>query len=265
MARRAFVDRRGVAMTERSLAGKRVLVVGASAGIGRAFAVRAIKEAAHVVAVARRADRLSELAVEAGAVTPVTADIRQPEDCARIGARAAEILGEIDLVTICAGYAPLKKFSDVDADDWLNVLRTNVIGVHQVIQAVLPALTPSAIIAVLSSDSVRHPHRALGAYSASKAAMGRSLVSWRLEHPGYRFSCIEVGATVPTDFISDFDAELLSSVAGEWISRGLVPSTHMTPEGVADTLAGVFASAIDNPDVGLEHVTVKSPAGPMTL
>jgi NAD(P)-dependent dehydrogenase (short-subunit alcohol dehydrogenase family) len=251
-------------VTDRTLRDKRVVVVGGSAGIGRAFAIRAIAEGAHIVVVARR-ELPPEVLTGAAAATSISADIRIPADCARIGETAAGALGEVDLLLISAGYAPLKPLSDVDANDWLKVLETNVIGVHQVIQAHLSVLAPSAIVAVLSSDSVRHPHRALGAYSASKAAMERSLVSWRLEHPGYRFSCIEVGATVPTDFISDFDPDLLGVVAGEWISRGLVPATHMTPETVADTMAGIFAGALDNPNVGLDHVTLKSPAAPMTL
>lgn len=251
-------------MTDRSLAGKRVVVVGGSAGIGRAFAIRAIADGARMVVVARR-ELPAEVLADATDATSVSADIRVPADCARVGETAAKALGQVDLLLISAGYAPLKALSDVDADDWMKVLGTNVIGVHQVIQAHLQILAPSAIVAVLSSDSVRHPHRALGAYSASKAAMERSLVSWRLEHPGYRFSCVEVGATVPTDFISDFDPDLLGVVAGEWISRGLVPATHMTPEGVADTMAGIFAGALDNPNVGLDHVTLKSPAPPMSI
>lgn len=251
-------------MTGRSLTGKRIVVVGGSAGIGRAFAIRALADGARLVVVARR-ELPADVLAEAVAATSVSADIRVPDDCVRIGATAADALGEVDLLLISAAYAPLKSFSEVDTDDWMKVLSTNVIGVHQVIQAHLSVLTPSAIVAVLSSDSVRHPHRALGAYSASKAAMERSLVAWRLEHPGFRFSCVEVGATVPTDFTSEFDPDLLGAVAGEWISRGLVPATHMTPDGVADTLAGVFASALDNPNVGLEHVTLKSPAPPMIL
>jgi NAD(P)-dependent dehydrogenase (short-subunit alcohol dehydrogenase family) len=152
---------------------------------------------------------------------------------------------------------------DTDAQDWRDVFETNVVGVHEVIRAHLPVLIPSAIVAALSSDSVRYPHTALGAYSSSKAAMERCLVSWRLEKPGYRFSCVEVSGTVPTDFTSAFDPDLLDTAANEWMARGLVQENLMTPEAVADVLAGVFASAIDHPDVGLESVVVKSPAGPM--
>jgi NAD(P)-dependent dehydrogenase (short-subunit alcohol dehydrogenase family) len=252
-------------MGERSLAGKRVVVVGASAGIGRAFAVRAGKEGARLVVAARRDERLAEVIQEAGGGSLVGVDIRRPADCARVAEVARNSLGQIDLLLVSAGYAPLKMIEDSDEHDLLAVLQTNVIGVHEMIRACLPVLSPSAIVAALSSDSIRSPHAALGAYSTSKAALERLLVSWRLEKPGYRFSCVEVSGTVPTDFTSAFDPELLGAVSGEWIARGLVQQNLMTPEHVADVLAGIYASATDHPDVGLEHIVVKSPSGPMRL
>ncbi|MDX1884166.1 SDR family oxidoreductase [Mycolicibacterium sp. 120270] len=250
-------------MGERSLAGKRVVVVGASAGIGRAFAIRAGKEGAKLMLAARRVDKLDEVVAEAGTGTRVAADVRSPSDCARLGAAAGEALGQVDILLICSGYAPLKMFTETDAQDWRDVFETNVIGVHELIRAHLPSLAPTAIVAALSSDSVRCPHTALGAYSSSKAAMERCLVSWRLEKPGYRFSCVEVSGTVPTDFTSAFDPEVLDTALTEWLARGLVQESRMTPEAVADVLAGIFASAIDHPDVGLESIVVKSPTGPM--
>jgi NAD(P)-dependent dehydrogenase (short-subunit alcohol dehydrogenase family) len=250
-------------MSERSLAGKRVVVVGASAGIGRAFAIRAGKEGARLVLAARREDRLAEVIAEAGSGIPVIADVRRPDDCARVGKAAKEALDEVDILLISSCYAPLKMFADTTAQDWLDVLETNVIGVHEIIRAHLPILVPSAIVAALSSDSVRNPHTALGAYSASKAALERCLVAWRLEHPGYRFSCVEVGGTVPTDFTSAFDPEVLDIALSEWLRRGLVQDDRMTPEAVADVLAGTFAAAADQPGVGLQNLVIVSPSGPM--
>jgi NAD(P)-dependent dehydrogenase (short-subunit alcohol dehydrogenase family) len=250
-------------MPERSLAGRRIVVVGASAGIGRAFAIRAGKEGARMVLAARRGNRLAEVAAEAGGGPSITVDVCRSEDCVRLAEAARESLGHVDLLFISAGYAPLKMIADTTEQDWLDVLRTNVIGVHEVIRACLPLLTPSAIVAALSSDSIRQPHIALGAYSTSKAALERCLVAWRLEKPGYRFSCVEVSGTVPTDFTSAFDPDLLGEASGEWISRGLVQETLMTPEAVADVLGGIYASAADYPEVALDHIVVKSPAAPM--
>lgn len=250
---------------EISLAGKRVVVIGASAGIGRAFALRVVKSGADVVLAARRADKLEEVLAEAGRGVSVVADVRNPADCARSAEVAAEALGQIDILLITSGYAPLKMFEDTTVDDWRDVFETNVIGVHEMIRVHLPLLAPSAIVAVLSSDSVRNPHTALGAYSCSKAALERCLVAWRLEHPGYRFSCVEVGGTVPTDFSSHFDPGVLSTALTEWLARSLVQARQMTPEAVADTLAGIFAAAIEQPDVSLESIVLKSPAPPMRV
>ena len=71
-------------MTARSLSGKRVVVVGASAGIGKAFAIRAGKEGAHLVVAARRTDKLAEVIAEVGSGTPVVTDVRRPEDLSLI-------------------------------------------------------------------------------------------------------------------------------------------------------------------------------------
>ena len=255
----------GVSMAERSLAGKRVVVVGASAGIGRAFAIRAGKEGAQQVLAARRIDKLHEVVAEAGGGTPVAVDVRNPDDCRRLGQAAGEALGTVDILLISSGYAPLKPFADTTADDWRDVFETNVVGVHETICSHLPVLAPSAIVAALSSDSVRLPYALLGAYASSKAALERCLVSWRLEKPGYRFCCVEVSGTVPTDFTSHFDPELLDTALAGWLSRGLVQEQQMTPDAVADALVGAFAGAIDHPDAGLETVIIKSPSAPMRL
>lgn len=250
-------------MGDRSLAGRRVVVVGASAGIGRAFAVHAGREGARLVVAARREDRLTDVLHEAGGGSLVVMDICRRSECVRIADAARDSLGQIDLLFVSAGYAPLKMIQDTNDADLLAVLQTNVIGVHELIRACLPLLSPSAIVAALSSDSIRTPHKALGAYSTSKAALERLLVAWRLEKPGYRFSCVEVSGTAPTDFTSAFDPDLLGTVAEEWIQRGLVQQNLMTPKDVAEVLAGIYASAADHPDVGLEHIVVKSPSAPM--
>ncbi len=247
-------------MSERTLAGKRVVVVGASAGIGRAFAVHAGKEGADLLIAARRRDRLEEVVAEAGCGTAVSADVRNAQDCAHIADVARDRLGAIDLLFISLGYAPLRMFADTSADDWADVMQTNVVSVHQVIRSCLPMLAPAAIVCALSSETVGQPRAALGAYSSSKAALAESLNAWRTEHPAFRFCCVSVGGTVPTEFTAAFDPELLGVVVQDWIARGLLQETLMSPDDVADVLAGVFASALNFPVVGLEQLVVRPPS-----
>lgn len=247
-------------MGERTLGGKRVAVVGASAGIGRAFAIKAGKEGADLLLAARRQDRLEEVAAEAGCGTIVTADVRSADDCARVADATRERLGGLDLLFISVGYAPLRMFSDTSGDDWFDVMQTNVVSVHQLIRSCLPILAPGAIVSALSSETVGQPRTGLGAYSSSKAALSESLNAWRNEHPTARFCCVTVGGTVPTEFTAAFDPELLGIVVKDWIARGLLQENLMSPDDVADVLAGTFASALNFPVVGLEQLVLRPPS-----
>ena len=69
------------------LAGRVVIVTGASAGIGEAFARLAAREGARLVLAARRTERLEALAAELPDALPVTADLRQGEGDRRVPAR----------------------------------------------------------------------------------------------------------------------------------------------------------------------------------
>jgi NAD(P)-dependent dehydrogenase (short-subunit alcohol dehydrogenase family) len=248
-------------MTVPTLAGRRVLVVGGSSGIGRGFAVRAAQAGAKVAVVGRRPDRLRDTIDDAGGGTAIVADLRNADDCARIGAEAAAALGTIDLVFIAAGAAALRWVEEATADDWAIAFETNVIGVNLVIKALCPALEPGAIVAACSSESVGHPHSGLVPYGASKAALEESLRGWRVEHPEFRFSCVAVGATVPTDFGNAFDPETLNQAMELWARHGLARADIMRTDEVADVLVGTFGIAAAYPGVGIEHLTVRSPAG----
>ena len=244
-----------------SLAGKHVLVIGASAGIGRSFAKQAIEDGADVVVSARRQAQLDELIKEAGGGQAITADLAKADDCTRIGTEAAALLGTIDLVLFCAGLAPLKPIEDHTQDDWMNTIAVNTVGINLAIAALLPALAPRAIVAVLSSETVGHPHWGLASYGASKAALEESMRAWRVEHPEFRFSTIPVGATIPTEFGNGFDPDMLMRAFEAWAATGLTQTELMQCDDLAAAILGVLAGALPYPGVGMEHVLLRSPAG----
>jgi NAD(P)-dependent dehydrogenase (short-subunit alcohol dehydrogenase family) len=239
------------------LKGRRVLVVGASAGIGRAFSAHALSLGAHVVVSSRRADRLDALVAGSELGIGVVGDVRHAEDCARIVAEAGEALGQIDLIVYSAGVAPLRSMASTSAADWASVLETHVLGVHHVVQAALEHLSSIAVVAVLSSETVGQPRSGLGAYGASKAALEESLRAWHLEHPLVRFSTIAIGATFPTEFGDSFDPVRLTEAMNEWGRRGLMTERMLDPADVAGMLAGIFGTALDYPEVGLEHMMLR--------
>jgi NAD(P)-dependent dehydrogenase (short-subunit alcohol dehydrogenase family) len=243
-----------------ALAGRRVLVVGASAGIGRSFASRAITAGAAVAVVGRRAERLAELVEGAPASVVVAGDVRVPADCSRIVAGAAATLGGIDLLLYCAGSSPLRPLAETTAEDWATVFETHVLGVHRIVQEALPHMPRHGVVAVLSSETVGRPRYGLGAYGASKAALDQLLHALRVEHPLTRFSTVTVGATFPTEFGDGFDPEVLGRALSEWGRHGLMTEEMMDPDEVAGVLAAVFAAALSNPSVGVEHLVVRPPS-----
>jgi NAD(P)-dependent dehydrogenase (short-subunit alcohol dehydrogenase family) len=141
-------------MSTNSLAGARVLAVGASSGIGRAFALRAVKDGAQVVLAARRREELEKARAEAGGGWCVSVDLRQPDSGARLAEAVGEHLGGLDIVVSSVGSAPLRMLTDMDHEDWLHVFETNVMGVHKVVHACLPLLARDGMIMVFSSEQV---------------------------------------------------------------------------------------------------------------
>lgn len=243
-----------------SLEGRAVLVVGASAGIGRALGAAAVGDGARVVLAARRKDRLEEAVAEAGGGHAVVADACEDGGCARMVTEATDLIGPLDLVVYSAGAAPLRPLAETDADDWRSVLATNVVGANELVRAAVGRMAPGGIVAVLSSETVRSPRWGLGAYGASKAALEASLRSWRHEVPEVRFSCVAVGQTFPTGFGAGFGEAELTEAFGHWGRHGQLQAEFMTPEGVARTLATTFAVALAHPDVGVEDLVLRSPS-----
>jgi NAD(P)-dependent dehydrogenase (short-subunit alcohol dehydrogenase family) len=247
-------------MSTVSLAGARVLVAGASSGIGRAFAVGAVKDGARVVMAARRREHLEKARAEAGGGLCVTVDLTERDSGTRLAEAVGAHLGGLDLLFSSVGAAPLRMLADTADEDWRQVFETNVIGTHRVVRACLPLLERDAMILALSSESVSQPRTGLGAYGASKAALNRMISVWRAEHPELRFTTVEVGATFPTDFGAAFDAELLTRLMTDWGARGLDQKEYMTPENVAAVLLGTAATAWRVRGVCVEHLTVRSPS-----
>src|ERR1700678_43276 len=103
-------------MSRRNLTGLRVLVTGASQGIGRALVVEAAKRGCKVLAAARSQPLLDELAEEVrkinGVVETVAADVTKPEDRAAMVAAATKHFGGLDVLINNAGIGATGHFMD---------------------------------------------------------------------------------------------------------------------------------------------------------
>ena len=153
------------------------LITGASSGIGAATARRLAREPDTTpILVARREDRLRELAAELGGADVIAADLTDPDAPARIAERVEGEHGRLDLLVNNAGAAWRGTFGN---GGWENVRRhmeLNFDSVVRLTEALLPILrrsAPSAIVNVASTAG-RVSRPGSGAYSASKFA----LVGW---------------------------------------------------------------------------------------
>jgi NAD(P)-dependent dehydrogenase (short-subunit alcohol dehydrogenase family) len=243
------------------LDGSRVLVVGASSGIGRCAALDLAGRGARVALTARRADRVAAAAADCGpGALAIGADVRRPEDCIRLVDEAVAGLGGLDALVYCPGIGHLAALVDVDAEAWNRVLETNVVGAALVTRAAVRHLEATRGRAVyLSSESASStpPWPGLGAYVTSKAALDKLIEAWHAEHPTVGFTRLVVGATTGgegdgvTEFANDWDPELLGSSMRQWLDRGYMCDALVDVAEITATLAHVLASqaAIGSVDV----------------
>lgn len=246
-------------MTE-GLEGKRVLVVGASSGIGRCIALEAARSGAEIAVAARRKEQLEKLTSSAGGGTVIVGDVSVAEDCRRIADEAAAALGTIDAVVIAVGSARLRTLGQLSAEEWAFHMNTNVVGVNLTIGAVLPHLAERGVVAVMSTETAGRPFYGLGAYAASKSALEDSMRAWRVERTGTRFVTLVIGTTVGTDFATSFEPDEMREAFPVWAAQGNAPVEHMEPDEVAGVATALLGSLFTRPSIGIETMVLRSPS-----
>jgi NAD(P)-dependent dehydrogenase (short-subunit alcohol dehydrogenase family) len=242
----------------------RVLVVGASSGIGREVALQAAAAGARVVLAARRADKLAEAAAEAGDRAAVAVcDVRDGDQCDGVVRDAVAQLGGLDIVVYATAIDPLIRLVDTDADRWRAVFETNVFGASLVTRAALAPLTESrGRMVYISATSVGRPLPGMGAYETSKAALDEMVRAWRGEHPEIGFCNVAVGNTLGTEVYQSWDPQLLGELSSVWEARGYVHDNGPGAMTVADCATAVL-TAMASP-VDLRYV-VANPAPGSTM
>jgi 3-oxoacyl-[acyl-carrier protein] reductase len=159
-----------------SIAGRAVVVTGATRGIGKGIARVFARNGARVLIVGRDEDvakkSVAELSANGAEVSYVLADVSGRADCQRIANAAAERLGGIDVLCANAGIFPDKRLADMTDEDMDTVFGTNLRGCMLSVQACLPALQQSAHGRVILTSSITGPITGFPGwshYGASKA------------------------------------------------------------------------------------------------
>lgn len=168
----------------------RVLVIGASRGLGREFVTQYLADGAQVTATARRPDDVA--ALEAQGATAFVLDVADATSASGVAWRVDN--AGFDVVIVNAGvYGPDTAGLDTPAEaDFDAVMHTNVLGAMRVIPQLADALAPSARLAVLSSrmGAIGERESSRGwLYRASKAALNSVLKDASLGFAG-KATCI---------------------------------------------------------------------------
>ncbi|HEX8135674.1 MAG TPA: SDR family NAD(P)-dependent oxidoreductase [Actinomycetes bacterium] len=179
------------------------VVTGASSGIGAASARRLARAGFHVVAGARRTERLRALAEEVGA-TALALDVTQAASIEAFRATVAERHGRADLLVNNAGLAAgLDPIAEGDDRDWQVMLDTNVLGLLRVTRAFLPLLRAASHAHIVNLGSIAGFEVYPGGvgYTASKHAVRAVTDTLRLELNGEPIRITEIApGMVETEF-----------------------------------------------------------------
>jgi NADP-dependent 3-hydroxy acid dehydrogenase YdfG len=156
------------------LTGTVAIVTGASSGIGRATALQLAQLGASVALVARRKDRIDELAATitaaGGAAYAIPTDITDRNQAQAAVAGTVERFGRLEILVNNAGYMILGAVSDADVNDWDKMIAINQQGLLYMIKAALPHLQKAA-----NED----PRRVADIVNISSVAGRTSYPRWR--------------------------------------------------------------------------------------
>ncbi len=221
---------------------KVIAITGASAGIGRATALRLARDGARVAICARRTERLQAVAdaIAAAGGTPlaVTADVTRAEDMDRFVSETVRAFGGLDAILCNAGYGLYGELDRVTPEDMRALMDVNFMGTFNAARAALPVFRRQARghVLVVSSIVGRRGIPFMGPYSASKFAQVGLAECLRAELLG---TPIHVSVVFPISTSTEFFDVMTQHSGFATRAKG--------PRQSADVVADAIARAIARP------------------
>jgi 3-hydroxy acid dehydrogenase / malonic semialdehyde reductase len=234
-----------------------VFVTGASSGFGAATARRFAADGARVIAAARRADRVRDLAAELGPrVLPLTVDVRDRAAVAAAVAGLPEEFSAVDVLVNNAGLAlGLNPAQDADLDDWDQMIDTNCKGLVYCTRAVLPGMVARGRGHVINLGSVAgsYPYPGGNVYGGTKAFVHQFSLNLRsdLHGTGIRVTCVEPG-------MADTEFSLVRFEGDQTKADGVY--TGMQPMTAGDVAESIHWAASMPPHVNVNTIELMATA-----
>lgn len=251
---------------EQWAAGRVALVTGATAGFGAAFAERIAGAGGRVIAVGRRAERLTALAERCppGAVLARVADLKDPESPAAILHDLPPDFAPVDILINNAGLAlGLGPAQKAELSNWETMIAVNVQALVRLTRAALPRLIdrPCADIINLSSVAASYPYPGGNVYAATKAFVRQFSLGLRSDLLGtrVRVTSLEPGMCETEFSLVRFggDAEAAAKVYA-----GMRP---LSAEDVADAVEAVLRLPAHLNVNAMEIMPIQQAFGPFAV
>jgi NADP-dependent 3-hydroxy acid dehydrogenase YdfG len=224
------------------LAGRVVAITGASAGIGRACAVRLAAEGASVAVSARRADRLDalvrEIAASGGRAIAVPGDVTSEADMRALVARAVDAFGSLDVMICNAGIGYHDAFSRTSPDVMRRLVDVNLMGTLYAAQAAMDVFTRRQRGHIIAVSSVvgRRGMAGSSVYAATKAAQLGFIESLRAEFLG---TALHASVVFPVSTTTEFHDAIKRDYGQDVHGRG--------PSQTADDVARAIVDCVVSP------------------
>lgn len=218
-----------------SLAGRSVVVTGASKGIGKGIAAGFARAGAQVLVVGRDGDAAARTAAELGGdASGFAADVADPDACAAMAAAAVERHGGIDVLCANAGIFPDVKLAEMSAADIDQVLGTNLKGNMLSVIACLPELERSQHARVILTSSITGPITGFPGWAHYGASKAGQLGFMRTAAVELARQGITVNAVLPGNILTEGLIEF-----GEDYQRSMAASIPAGKLGTVDDIANV--------------------------
>lgn len=221
---------------------KTILVTGATAGFGAAFARRFVADGNRVIATGRRVERLAELAAELGDnLLPLALDVTDKAAVAAFPAALPEAWRQIDVLVNNAGLAlGLSPAWEADLEQWDTMIATNITGLAHMTRAILPQMVErdDGIIINLGSVAGEYPYPGGHVYGGTKAFVQQFSLNLRADLVGknIRVTDIEPGMVGGSEFSKvRFNGDESRAAA---VYAGITP---LSPEDIAETAAWLIS------------------------
>ena len=241
------------------IAGKVIVITGASSGMGAAAASHLAAKGASVVLAARRADRIDaivgDITGSGGKAIAVATDVTRLDDMRRLAETAVNAYGRIDVLVNNAGLMPLSPVERLKVDEWNQMIDVNLRGVLHGIAAALPYMKEqkSGHIIITASVAAYKVFPASAVYSATKFAVRGLSEGLRQEVKPYniRTTLISPGA-VTTELLDHISERDVQSANQDYVGKVGIP---------AESYARMVAFAVSQPeDVDVNEIVFRPTA-----